>query len=338
LLAEGAECAPGQVIARLLDEGETTGEQPGDAAGEARPPGADPLPDAPGPDAGAGTGTRIHAEAGPDTPGPDTIVITEPARALMDELGISPDQVRGLGKKVVRRADLAGLTGPGLLPLSKLQRRVAEVVTASHRDIPAAFTAVRVDVTDALPVARELTRRGRVLVGLPELVVKATGELLDRFPLFFATPLRADAARRAVTADVGVTVDVGKGMYIPVVRDAGRRPPAEIARDLTRFRTTAMNGGFREDDLRDGNITLTLHTGDAVITAVPIVFPGQICALSLPAPRPEVVENGEGGFVTRRVVSLGLAYDHRFVNGREAVEFLGAIRATLERPEGFLRP
>jgi 2-oxoglutarate dehydrogenase E2 component (dihydrolipoamide succinyltransferase) len=64
-----------------------------------------------------------------------------------------------------------------------------------------------------------------------------------------------------------------------------------------------------------------------------IRFPGQICSLSLTAPRPEVVETRDGGFAVRKVILLGLAYDHRFVNGRESAEFLGALRTALEAPE-----
>ncbi|WP_433362647.1 2-oxo acid dehydrogenase subunit E2 [Streptosporangium sp. CA-115845] len=333
LLQVGAECSPGQAIARLLPDGEDPGDDPAPAPAE--------------------TGA-----------GQEKIVITAPARQAMAEYGISLDQVRALGRKVVRRADLvpphisrAGTGGAvsvtlppiepmrGPVPLippdqddsrliepSRAQRRTAEVVERSHREIPASFTVMRVDVTDALPFARAETKRLRALIGLPELLVQATGRLLDRFPLFFATPVDGRRARRATTAEVGVTVDVGGGMYVPVVRDAGRRPLDEIARDLAGFREIALSGAFRERDLVGGNIMLTLHTDTSVITAIPIVFPGQICALSLGAPRPEVVQIREGAFVTRKVISLGLAYDHRFANGREAAEFLGALRTALEKP------
>ncbi|GAB3897970.1 hypothetical protein GCM10027612_55230 [Microbispora bryophytorum subsp. camponoti] len=109
---------------------------------------------------------------------------------------------------------------------------------------------MNVDVTEVLSLARDLTRRLRTLVGLPEMVVKAAGGLLDRFPMFFAVPGPGPRARRAATADVGVTVDVGRGLFIPVVRDAGNRPLAEIAADLVGFRKTALTGSFRERDLQ----------------------------------------------------------------------------------------
>ncbi|MFJ2033352.1 2-oxo acid dehydrogenase subunit E2 [Streptosporangium sp. NPDC087985] len=310
LLEVGAECTPGQVIARLLADGEEPGAEP-----SSPPAAADP------------------AEQ-------EELVVTAPARRLMDERGISMERVRALGKKVIRRTDLESLDadGSGLIELSRAQRRVAEVVVRSHRDIPSVFTVMRIDVTDALVFARQETRRLRVLIGVPELLVAATGRLLDRFPLCFATPVDGHRARRAASADVGVTIDVGRGMSVPVVRDAGRRPLGEIARDLARFRQTALNGTFRESDLRGGTIMVTLHTDAAVVMAVPIVFPGQTCALSLTAPRPEVVETRDGGFTVRKMINLGLAYDHRYVNGRESAEFLGALRTALETPGDGLTP
>jgi 2-oxoglutarate dehydrogenase E2 component (dihydrolipoamide succinyltransferase) len=198
--------------------------------------------------------------------------------------------------------------------------------------VPAAFTVVKVDVTDALEAAREATRRLRTLVGLPELLVKATGNLLGRFPLFFATPIDSATVRRAGAAHIGVTFDVGKGLCVPVVRDASTRPLAEISRDLMAFRLTALRGAFRERDLRDATIVVTLHNEPQIVLAVPIIFPGHACALSLAAPLPEVRPAAAGGFAVREIVHLGVAFDHRIVNGRDAALFLTALRETLESP------
>ncbi|KAB8187084.1 2-oxo acid dehydrogenase subunit E2 [Microbispora catharanthi] len=351
LLAEGAECEPGQVIARLLgsaDEaaGDTAGEPAQEAAQKTAQEAADENPGRP---------------ETPVPPGdPSGVVVTAPARELIEAHGIAMERVYALGRKVIRRTDVEELLGGQAPPspaavtgdapaaagaggdddaqwitLSRAQQRTAEVVERSLREIPAAFTAMNVDVTEVLSLARDLTRRLRTLVGLPEMVVKAAGGLLDRFPMFFAEPGPGPRARRAATADVGVTVDVGRGLFIPVVRDAGNRPLAEIAGDLVGFRKTALTGSFRERDLQGGAITLTLHTHDGIVFAVPIVFPGQTCALSLTAPRSEVVQDGSG-FAVRRTATIGLAYDHRFINGRDAAEFLGELRTALESPARFL--
>ncbi|WP_169946172.1 2-oxo acid dehydrogenase subunit E2 [Microbispora sp. H11081] len=359
LVAEGAECEPGQVIARLLGSADVAGaDGSGETAGETAE------------DTAEDTAAKTAAKTGAASAG---VVVTAPARDLIEAHGIAMERVYALGRKVIRRTDVEELiagqrpqaAGADDAPapdspaqdspahdslaqddgaqdddarwitLSRAQQRTAEVVERSRREIPAAFTAMNVDVTEILALARDLTRKMRALVGLPEMVVKAAGGLLDRFPMFFAEPGPGPRARRAATADVGVTVDLGRGLFIPVVRDAGNRPLAEIAADLTAFRTTALTGSFRERDLMGGAITLTLHTHDGIVFAVPIVFPGQTCALSLTAPRSEVVHDGSG-FAVRKTATLGLAYDHRYINGRDAAEFLGELRTALETPARFL--
>ncbi|MEU4512798.1 2-oxo acid dehydrogenase subunit E2 [Nonomuraea wenchangensis] len=318
-VAAGAECLPGQTIADLAD--------PADPA--------DPAVPASAPASGG-------APAGEEPPG-DGVVITAPARRLMDELGIGEDAVRALGRKIIRRDDVTALTQPApsdpdaeeiVLPVS--QRRVADVVARAHREVPAAYTVVKVDVEDALRLARELTPALRTLIGLPELLVKAVAGLTGRFELLFATPVGPGRVRRAATAHVGVTMDVGKGLSVPVVHDATGRTLREISKTLMTYRMAALRGGLREEDLSGGNITLTLHNESTVTLAVPIVFPGQLCALSLAAPQQELVPaEGPAGFAVRHTVHLGLAYDHRYVNGHDAIVFLDALRAALEAPAGL---
>ncbi|MER6005635.1 2-oxo acid dehydrogenase subunit E2 [Nonomuraea angiospora] len=304
----GATCRPGDVIAHISD---ASAPPPTAADGAAPPPAA--------PDPGA-------AAEGP--------IVTAPAQALIDEHGVDPARIRALGKKLIKRSDVLALleTGTGdAQPLSAVQRAVAAAVTRSHQTIPAAFTAVKLDAGPAIARARALSKEARALIGLPELLVAAVAALHGRFPMCFAEPVAADplAVRPSTAPNVGVTVDVGNGLYVPVLRDADRLSVKEIAERLTAYRTKAAQAAFREDDLAGGNIVVTLHTDTAVLLAVPIVFPGQTCALSLCAPQHEFALDTAGNVVKRTTVTLGLAFDHRLVNGREAAMFLNAIRKTI---------
>jgi 2-oxoglutarate dehydrogenase E2 component (dihydrolipoamide succinyltransferase) len=206
----------------------------------------------------------------------------------------------------LREADSAA-PAPGTIPLSP----------------PAdGYTVVELDLGAALAHGRELTMRLRDVIGLPELLVKATASLVERFPLCFARPIDGKRVRRSRTADVGVTMDAGRGRFVPVVVNAGERALCDIARDLTGFRVAALRASFPERDLAGANITITPYD-DAVLA----VLPGQICALSLAVP--------EAG---REPAHLGLAYDHRFVYGRDAALFLDALRDLLESPETLTSP
>ncbi|MQY10738.1 Dihydrolipoyllysine-residue succinyltransferase component of 2-oxoglutarate dehydrogenase complex [Streptomyces sp. RB5] len=287
------------------------------------------------------------APAAAAAPAGDGPVITRPARELLDRLGIPEERVRELGVAVVRRSDVERLAPPEpqapvadddppgtvFTPLTRVQRAVAETVSLSHRTVPDAYTAVRVDLTEALARARELSAEAGTLVGPAELTVAALAAQRERHPACFAS-LTADgsAARVVPGAQVGVTFDVGAGLFVPVVRDAGTASLGEVSRTLMRFRMAGLRGNFRASELEGANITVTLHTEPGVVFAVPVVFPGQACALALAAPQPTVVSDGTGGFRERSLVHLGAAYDHRLVNGSQITALLTGVRELLEDP------
>lgn len=343
----GEHCAPGDVIGRVV-----AGDSP-EAGGPVAAPGATPgavAVSAPGPE--------------PDR-GP---VVTEPAKKLIEQLGVSEAALRGLGVKVVREADVRrlaatatasrspedGISDGGasdggasrvasarpqqtadVRSLTPSQRAVAETVTASHDTIPAAYTAIKVDVAAALQEARRQAEALRRLVGLPELLVAAVSSLHSSFPLFFASWIGDGTVRLAGEPCVGVTFDVGKGLVVPVVKNSARLTLAEIADTLGGYRRAAISGTLRQRDLSGGNITLTLHNEPDVNIAVPIVFPGQACALALAGTQPEVSLEPDGRVVVHTVANIGLAYDHRLINGREAIQFLRAVKNAMESPKAL---
>lgn len=335
LLPVDGECRPGDVIARVF------------ATEEERR-------------AYATAGGDGPADGGPSAPTHEREpVLTDSARALAAELGVSAEQLRGLGTKVVKLEDVERLVGAGSAPaaaatpeppsgtvavgapedstaprhsLPRAQRAVGAVVTESHQAIPAAFAAIKIYLDEAIELARDVTRRTRRLVGVPELLIKAIAGLREEFPLFFATGYDGSSVRLAEASHVGVTVDVGTGLFIPVVRDAQGLSCGDIADAMIDFRTKAMENAFREPDLTGGNIVVSLHNDADIVLAYPIVFPGQTCVVSLGGVQRELVLDEGGSVQTRRVATVGVAYDHRVVNGRDAVQFLQEIKKALESP------
>ncbi|GAA4061201.1 2-oxo acid dehydrogenase subunit E2 [Nonomuraea soli] len=291
----------------------------------------------------ASAGVAAPARAFAEAPAADGPVITEPARALMAEHGLTDEQVRGLDVPVVRRADIEGLltaapapalsaapapaaAASGAVTLSRVQQAVGRAVALSHATIPAAYAVVRMDLGAALQRAARLTREVRRPVGLAELFVHAVAGLHPAFPLFFAT-LDGDRALLAPAPRVGVTLDLGHGLFVPVVHDTSDL--ARIAVRLTELRLAAASGTFRAADLDGATIAVTLHTEAEVMLAIPFVFPGHACALAVTAPRPEAVVLPDGTIAARTIAHIGLAYDHRLINGREAASFLGALKEAL---------
>ncbi|WP_327092314.1 2-oxo acid dehydrogenase subunit E2 [Nonomuraea sp. NBC_01738] len=299
-IAAGAECRCGDVIGRILAERE--------------------------PEPRAAAVPAVRGE------GP---LITEPARARAAELGISDARLRDLGKSVIRSKDvelLAAAAQDTTHTFSRTQRAVAAVVSESHRTIPAAFAAVTVRVEDALAAARHLGRRHSRFVGLPELVVKALAGLRQAHPLMFAARLDEHTAALAPTANVGVTLDLGQGLFIPVVTGAEALTCVEIAEQLAAFKVKALDGTFTTADLRGAAIVLALHNDPDITLAGPIVFPGHSCVVALAGTRQELTLDADGQVRSHKIAAISVVYDHRVVNGRDAVAFLRDLKNALEVP------
>ncbi|WP_078651616.1 2-oxo acid dehydrogenase subunit E2 [Streptomyces xylophagus] len=283
--------------------------------------------------------------------GPDPI-LSDAARTLAKDHGIRTEQLRTLGKRVVKASDVQRLIDQGFMDqgaasvaagaagasadavvvtLSPRQRAVAAVVSEAHRTIPAAFAAIAVDLT-----AFRATRGGAPY-GLVELLVKAIAARHADFPLFFATPGADHTLTLASAANVGVTVDVGTGLFIPVLKDAARRPIADLADDLMDFRVSALRQNFREDAFADEGITLSLHNDPDIILAAPIVHPGRTCVVTLCAERSEVALTEDGMPFARPVTTVAATYDHRYLNGRDAVRFLTEVKQDLETADAIAR-
>ncbi|MEO3763959.1 2-oxo acid dehydrogenase subunit E2 [Streptomyces sp. B8F3] len=345
--AEELECAAEGTLHHAVPTGSTCA--PGDVIGHVLAPGESLAPAAPEPAAASASASAAAA-----------VTITNPARAVMTELGVPEERVRALGVKVVRRTDVeqlaalirqeeqagaepAGADDSAVDPalahaLPPVQQAVGRSVVRSQQTIPAAYTVVKMDVGEAQRRASAAARRLRRLVGLPELLLTAVSRAHDAFPLFFARLVDDRTAVKSEAAHVGVTMDVGKGLFVPVVERASERSFEEIVEAVSGFRRTAMSGTFRESELSGGNITVTLHNDADVVAAVPFVFPGQVCALALAGPQQELVQDADDTVRVRTVANLGLAYDHRLLNGRDALLFLQRLKAQLEAPDKLLGP
>lgn len=216
--------------------------------------------------------------------------------------------------------------------LGRAQQGTAAVVTKSHREVPSAFTVVRVAADAVLTHLSELSDRADATVGLVDAVVKLVAGAHERFPLFFGslgddhTVTLADAPR------VGVTLDAGNGLFVPVVHGAHELPLPDVADELMRLRLKAVRSDFAAHELSGANISVSLNNDAGVVFTYPIVMWPQLCMVSLGGLQQELHLDEAERPVERRFVHLGLAYDHRVINGRDAVLFLTDLSNTLEDP------
>jgi 2-oxoglutarate dehydrogenase E2 component (dihydrolipoamide succinyltransferase) len=328
-----AECASGATIALLFD----TEQERLDylSAHPAGPP-------------ARGSGDLPAASPG-DAPEP---VLTRTARALAAEHQVSLDRIRALGKSVVRSADIESLIGQdggspvppeaigagrgdgATRPLTRRQRLIGAVVTQSHHAIPAASAAARVDMTLVQGLLKERAAGAGedrpVAVGPTELMIKAIAAQRESLPALFASLLDDRTMHVPERVGVGVTIDVGTGLFVPVIRDAAALSLTQIASQLMAFRVQALRDSFREEDLAGAHITLSLHNDPGITFAQPIVYPGQAAVVTLCGSERQVTLDAEGRPQWRDYATIGVCYDHRLVNGREAMLFLRAVKRSVE--------
>jgi pyruvate/2-oxoglutarate dehydrogenase complex dihydrolipoamide acyltransferase (E2) component len=220
--------------------------------------------------------------------------------------------------------------------LDRAQQGTAAVVTRAHREVPVAFAAVEVTVDAVLARLRTMSDETGAEVGLPEAVVKAVAAAHPAFPHLFGTLVDERTVRLTDTVDIGVTVDAGNGLYIPVLRDCAARSLADISDDLMDFRMKAFRAEFTAGELSGGSLSVSLNTEPGVLFVQPIVMAPQLCMVSVGGPLTRLVLT-DGVPAPTTVVTLGLAYDHRVVNGRDAVAFLRAVADALHDAEQLVK-
>jgi 2-oxoglutarate dehydrogenase E2 component (dihydrolipoamide succinyltransferase) len=306
---------------------------------------------------------RIHDTDAPDDPSPapapaiedrpapsgqDEPLLSRSAAELAAAHGLGPREIReashAAGSLLVRRADVeryvaAFVDKPApaeldvawdLLPPG--QRAVADAVARSHHEVPTAFTVVKVDLRPAEAWLRGSSGDQPRFRGLTELLVQAIARQATDFPAFFCA---SEGGTRRLGADphVGVTIDVGRGLRLPVIRRPDRKTLAEIGDELMRLRLQAARGSLTAQQSAGATIMLSVNADPDTLFALPIIFPGLTCALSWGAAITEAVLEPDGGIAARPTAALAIAYDHRVVNGRDAYGFLRAVKAWVEAPD-----
>lgn len=296
LVPAGARCSPGQPVAEVL------------------PPGAD----------GAGRERNPTAQL----PSPTELFVTEPARQAMSRLGMSDADITVIGKRVVRREDVETLSGqggssaPGPTPSAGPGDYHQHSEAPGNHEAPPSpcYMAAHVDVASARQTACELSRRHKALIGLPEIVLHHIGNCLKDFPALCQ-------GRSTGPITVGVTMDMGKGLFVPVVRDIANQTLPELARHLMALRKAALASKFKPGDLVAPDIVLALNQFDGVHVVVPMIYPGNVACIALgPVERACAWDKGP---VEIERASIGVAYDHRHVTGGYVAGFLAALRKAL---------
>ena len=218
--------------------------------------------------------------------------------------------------------------------MSRLRARIAQRMVESQREAAMLTTFNDADMSAVLDLRRRhgeaFEARHGVRMGFMSFFVAASVAALKRFPVVNAS-VEGDEIIYHDYYDIGVAVSTDRGLLVPVLRDADRLSFADIEQTIGTFASRARAGTIGLDELTGGTFTITNGGVFGSLMSTPILNPPQsgILGMHRIEQRAVVVE---GDVVARPMMHLALSYDHRIVDGREAVLFLSEIKKSIEDP------
>jgi len=353
--AEGQEVKIGEVVAEIEESS---------AAAEAPPA----KKEKPAPEQAP---VAVVANRGrPESPTPATATALSPAvRRIVDEEKLDPAKISGTGKggRITKGDALAAAqnrrsperidtesnaatetVGPveSLAPAAKdgrvvrkkmspLRRKIAQqLVMAQHTAaILTTFNECDMSEVQALRayVQEQFTKKNGLKLGLMSFFIKATVAALKAVPAINGR-IEGDDFVQNNFCDIGVAVGTERGLVVPVVRDADKKSFADLERDIADYAKKAREGKLKIEELQGGTFTISNGGVYGSLVSTPILNPPQsgILGMHKIMERPIAVK---GAVVVRPMMYLALSYDHRIVDGKEAVTFLIKVKEGIENPK-----
>lgn len=224
------------------------------------------------------------------------------------------------------------------VPMTRIRARIAERLLDVSQNTAMLTTFNEVDMQQVIQTRKQykeqFEKTHEVRLGFMSFFVKAAVEALKRFPGVNASIDASDIIYHGYY-DIGVAVSSPRGLLVPVLRDADQMSYATVESTIRDYGQRAQKGKITLDELTGGTFTITNGGVFGSWLSTPIINPPQAAILGMHATREQpVVVNGE--IVIRPIMALALSYDHRIVDGREAVLFLRTIKELLEDPSRLL--
>ncbi len=222
--------------------------------------------------------------------------------------------------------------------MSRLRQRIAQRLLEAQASQALLTTFNEVDLT----AVQELRARHKdrfeklegVKLGFMSFFVRATIEALKRYPVVNASVDGAEILYHEYY-DIGVAVSTERGLIVPIVRNADAKSFAEIEKEIAAYAARARDGSIAIEDLTGGTFTITNGGVFGSLLSTPIVNAPQSAILGMHKIEERAVVVS-GAIVIRPMMYLALTYDHRIIDGREAVQFLVAVKESLEDPGRML--
>jgi 2-oxoglutarate dehydrogenase E2 component (dihydrolipoamide succinyltransferase) len=297
------------------------------------------------------------ATAAPSAPA-GSAELAPAARRVAAEAGLDPASIPGTGRggRVTKEDAVKAATAPKpapapavapapiaipagarvaeRVPMTRLRARIAERMMQSKNSIAMLTSFNEIDMKPVMDLrkkyAESFEKKHGVKLGFMSFFVKACTEALKLHPIVNASVDGNDIVYHAYQ-DIGVAVATEKGLVVPVLRNTDTLSLADVERQIAGFAKQAREGGLQLEDLQGGTFTITNGGVFGSLFSTPIVNPPQSAILGMHAikDRAMVVD---GQVVARPMMFVAISYDHRIIDGKDAVQFLVAVKNFLEDP------
>ncbi len=267
------------------------------------------------------------------------------ARRVVEEEKVDPTLVSGTGRggRITKGDVINFIKGGGSrqeerVKMTRLRSRIAERMKEAQNTAAILTSFNEVDLKAVMDLRRkykeQFIERHGIKLGLMSFFVKACSDALRKFPTVNAF-IDGDEIVYHNYQDVGIAVSTKRGLMVPILRNAENMGLAEIEHAIGHFAGKARDGSIALEDLQGGTFTITNGGVFGSLVSTPLLNPPQSAILGMHTikERPVVVD---GEIVARPMMFLALSYDHRIIDGKDAVQFLVTVKDTLEDPARLL--
>ena len=339
--ANGSTVTSGDVLARIDSEGKASAAAPAAPAEEAAPAAA-------------------PAAAAPAASSAASSVASPAAAKILAEKGVEASSVEGSGRggritkgdaleanAAAAKPAAAPVAPPTLsldgrpeqrVPMSRLRARIAERLLQSQSENAMLTTFNEVNMQAVLDLRKkykdQFEKEHGVKLGFMSFFVKAAVAALKKYPVLNASVDGKDIIYHGYF-DIGVAVGSPRGLVVPILRNADQMSIADIEKQIADFGARARDGKLTLEEMTGGTFSISNGGVFGSMLSTPIINPPQSAILGIHATKDRaVVENGQ--IVIRPMNYLAMSYDHRIIDGREAVLGLVAMKEALEDPQRLL--
>ena len=278
------------------------------------------------------------------------------ARKILDEKGIAAADVAGSGRggRVTKEDAVAAQAKPAAaapavavasgdraeqrVPMTRLRARIAERLIQSKNENAILTTFNEVNMAPVMALRKQYADKFEkahgVRLGFMGFFVKAAVAALKKFPILNASVDGNDIVYHGYI-DIGIAVGSPRGLVVPILRDADQMSVADIEKKIAEYGQKAKDGKISIEELTGGTFSISNGGVFGSMMSTPIINPPQSAILGIHATKDRaVVENGQ--VVVRPINYLAMSYDHRIIDGREAVLGLVTMKEALEDPARLL--